>query len=102
MPYSSKQKKAKYQREWIAKRRKSFFKDKHCVKCGSTQNLELDHIDPSRKITHKIWSWSKDKRQKELDKCQVLCSICHTKKSVKESKKKNRKLNNRKRTKLKS
>lgn len=67
----------KYAREWVAARRKKFFQDKFCVICFATENLELDHIDPSTKISHSIWSWSEKRREEELKKCQVLCNSCH-------------------------
>lgn len=70
-----------YQREWIKKRRNSWFQDKCCVKCKSTKNLELDHIDPYSKISNHIWSWSKERRIQELEKCQVLCYSCHKEKT---------------------
>lgn len=71
----------KYQRKWMARRRKEFFDDKSCIECGATENLELDHIDPSEKISHKIWSWAESKRLSEIAKCQVLCGECHKKKT---------------------
>lgn len=55
-----------------------------CVKCGSWENLELDHINPKLKVTHRIWSWSQSKREVELSKCQVLCKICHKEKTSNE------------------
>jgi 5-methylcytosine-specific restriction endonuclease McrA len=78
------EKKREYQRKWMANRRKEYFKDKKCVKCGSTEYLELDHINPETKETHAIWSWSEERRTKELKKCQVLCEKCHLEKSSKE------------------
>lgn len=66
-----------YRRLWKAKRRADFFKDKKCVKCGSTERLELDHIDPSTKIHHNIWTWKLERRLSEIAKCQVLCHECH-------------------------
>lgn len=71
-----------YQRLYVAKRRAAYFKDRHCVKCGSKERLELDHIDPSTKISHNIWSWSEIRRSEELAKCQVLCYDCHKLKTV--------------------
>jgi len=53
----------------------------HVLKCGSWKKLELDHIDPKTKESHKIWSWSEERRNKELKKCQVLCYDCHNIKS---------------------
>lgn len=52
-----------------------------CRSCGSTVDLEVDHIDPKQKITHNVWSWSESRRLNELAKCQVLCSSCHKIKS---------------------
>lgn len=56
-----------------------------CVKCGSWQDLEVDHIDPSAKVSHRIWSWAEDKRIIELEKCQVLCKIHHMEKTSQEN-----------------
>jgi len=83
MPYKDKEKQREYQRNWMRKRREDFFKDKECVACGATDNLELDHIHPNTKDTHRIWSWSKFKREGELKHCQVLCEKCHQKKTGK-------------------
>lgn len=58
-----------------------FFEGKSCVQCGSTENLELDHIDRTTKIDHKIWSWTRVKREAEIAKCQVLCHDCHKEKT---------------------
>lgn len=67
-----------YQREWIAKRRREWFAaNGPCVRCGSSECLELDHRDSSSKVSHKIWSWSKTRREAEIAKCQVLCRACH-------------------------
>jgi hypothetical protein len=67
----------RYQREWVANRRAEWFKDKSCVRCGSTVNLQIDHVDPSKKVSNRIFSWSKMRREEELAKCQVLCGDCH-------------------------
>jgi 5-methylcytosine-specific restriction endonuclease McrA len=53
-----------------------------CVRCGSKENLQVDHKDPTKKVDHKVWSWSKVRREAELAKCQVLCIECHKKKSA--------------------
>ncbi len=68
----------KYQKRWISNRRKSFFKGKKCNWCGAAENLELDHIDSSKKVTHRIWSWCEERRSHEISKCQILCKSCHT------------------------
>ena len=84
MSYKDPEKQREYQRKWRQERRDSWFKDKECISCGSTDNLELDHKDPSTKIDHKIWSWREERRNKELEKCQVLCKDCHENKTVEE------------------
>ena len=75
----------KFQREWLHTRRDGFFFDKPCEKCGSTVCLELDHINPDEKKSHRIWSWSEERRNEELKKCQILCHWCHKEKSTKEN-----------------
>jgi len=84
MPLTGEAKKA-YQREWIRKRRETFFQGKVCVKCGSDENLELDHIDPDTKELQPaaLWSMSDQNPKKiaEIAKCQILCEQCHLIKS---------------------
>ena len=76
---------AKYQREWMKRRRQAWLQENGpCRSCGSEEALEVDHIDPSKKVTHNVWSWSKTKRERELSKCQVLCRPCHKRKTTKE------------------
>jgi len=82
MSYSDKEKQLAYQREWMHNRRMAFFNGKVCVRCGSIDRLELDHIDPEQKISHRIWSWAQEKREAEIAKCQVLCHDCHVKKTA--------------------
>lgn len=74
--------KRKLQREWLAKRRREYFANKVCIKCGSTHNMQLDHIDPDQKVSHRIWSWSAERREAELAKCQVLCEEHHKEKTA--------------------
>jgi len=62
---------------WVAKRRIQYFKTKRCRFCGSTKTLELDHINPIEKESHRIWTWSKERQKEELKKCRVLCHKCH-------------------------
>ena|ERR1035438_9308129 len=71
--------KREYQREWLAKRRSEWIEAQggRCVKCGSVDRLEVDHIDPSTKVASAVWSWSETRRLEELAKCQVLCHDCH-------------------------
>lgn len=93
MPFLSKEDHRIYQLNWIKNRRKEFF-DKHgpCIKCGSDNRLELDHIDPALKVSHKIWSWSWEKIYAEAAKCQILCYDCHKEKISSENKERNKNL----------
>lgn len=50
-----------------------------CHFCGSTENIELHHIDPDTKVSHKIWSWRKERLEAELEKCIGICKECHDK-----------------------
>ena len=59
-------------------RRKEWF-DLHgpCEACGSWIGLEVHHVNPETKVSHRVWSWSKKRRDAELAKCVVLCFTCH-------------------------
>ena len=81
MPYKDKEKQLEYQRRWMRKRRQEFLGDKECTKCGTKDNIEIHHRDPDKKIDHRIWSWSKDRIRKELEKCDFLCYDCHLEKT---------------------
>lgn len=50
-----------------------------CIVCGSTDNLEIDHIDPKTKTMSisKMWSCSKEKYMAEIKLCQLLCYTHH-------------------------
>lgn len=82
MPYADPERQRQYQRERCARIRAEFFAGKRCACCGTTDQLELDHIDPSKKVSHNIWSWSPARRETELVKCQVLCHDCHLEKTI--------------------
>ena len=88
MGYTGKQKR-EYQREWMRKRRESYFAGKTCMLCGSQDRLELDHVDPSTKelAPAALWSMSDQNPKKitELAKCRILCYDCHLVKSKTES-----------------
>lgn len=75
-----------YQRTWMANRRREWIDaNGPCAKCGSSDRLEVDHINPEEKDLHPrlIWSLSPQnpRRIAELAKCQVLCHACHKAKS---------------------
>lgn len=76
-----------YQKAWAKSRRDSWIKDNGpCSHCGSSINLQVDHIDFRLKefSASQLWSRSEKIREKELKKCQVLCGKCHLEKSKKE------------------
>lgn len=54
-----------------------------CVICGSTKQIEFDHIDPKDKSFNiaKMWSYSPSLIKAELEKCQLLCFLCHKEKT---------------------
>lgn len=82
MPYKNIEKQRNWQLIWIKKRRIQWLtQNGPCKQCGSWKQLEVDHIKPETKINHRIWSWAKARRLKELAKCQVLCKKCHRIKS---------------------
>src|SRR4051794_1354101 len=99
MPMATKEEQREYQREWMARRRAEWIAaNGPCALCGSDNDLTIDHINPglkhkslkgknkngTRQGTGGIWSWSKARRDIELAKSRVLCSECHTTKSVNE------------------
>lgn len=73
----------KYQNNWLKSRRRAWLDlNGPCKHCGSSENLEIDHINPAEKTDHRIWSWSKVRLEEELKKCQVLCRVCHRRKTT--------------------
>lgn len=88
MPYKDRKVRNAYGLEWRNRRRREWFEiHNQCAECGSKEDLELDHIDPLTKVSHRIWSWSKEKRESELAKCHPLCADCHKKKTKEDIKK---------------
>ncbi len=77
MPMRDRQAMRNYQREWRAARRARYASGQSCARCGSTERLEIDHIDPLLKVSNAIWSWSIPRLEEELAKCQWLCNSCH-------------------------
>jgi hypothetical protein len=55
-----------------------------CAQCGSAEDLEFDHIDPTTKdfsIT-KMWNRGPEVLLPELKKCQLLCKEHHIAKTM--------------------
>lgn len=79
-------KKREYQRNWMRKRREAAveYLGGLCVKCGSSEELEFDHEDPSKKEfnVNSLLSRRWEVQKLELDKCQLLCNTCHLDKTV--------------------
>jgi hypothetical protein len=55
-----------------------------CVKCGSKEKLEIDHIDRTSKEfkADQLRSQTIEIFWKEIKKCQLLCCTCHRYKTV--------------------
>lgn len=54
-----------------------------CVICGTTENLEIDHIDWREKgfNLNRLWSVAIHRFLEELSKCQLLCDSHHKEKT---------------------
>lgn len=52
-----------------------------CARCEGTDDLEFHHIDPTTKVTTiaRASSFSEERWQAELAKCELLCQPCHKK-----------------------
>ena len=73
------------QRVYMERRRTAWIEaNGPCRYCGSSEDLEVDHVDPATKVSSKFWHWSAERRSMELAKCQVLCRVCHAKKTAQE------------------
>lgn len=79
MPYKDPDKQRAFQRVRVAARRRAYLRGKVCVDCGERDPavLEFDHIDPTEKDSHRIWSWATARLEAELAKCEVRCRPCH-------------------------
>lgn len=77
MPYRDKDKQRAWQNAWMKKRRQVWIEENGPCACGSEVDLEIHHKDPTKKVTHRVWSWRQDRRLKELAKCIVECKQCH-------------------------
>jgi 5-methylcytosine-specific restriction endonuclease McrA len=84
MPLKDKAALREYQNNWTRQRRQNWIDSQggKCCECGSSDRLEVDHIDPTKKVSHRVFNWSYERREVELAKCQVLCHECHLKKTV--------------------
>lgn len=71
--------------DWSIKRRKEnrnflvAYLGGKCEGCGSRDNLQFDHKDPSNKAFHIATNLTSSRRRlvEEAKKCQLLCYPCH-------------------------
>ncbi len=78
MPYKDSERQRQYQLDSLKQRRLAWLKEHGpCTACASWEGLQVDHVDPAQKVSHRIWSWSEARRKVELQKCQPLCLTCH-------------------------
>ena len=57
-----------------------------CVNCGTTDQLEFDHIDRETKQYNisAIYHYTLEVFINEVNKCQLLCKGCHIEKNIRE------------------
>lgn len=78
MPYADPDVQRAYQNEWTKRRRLEWVQEHGpCIDCGTWEYLTVDHVDASRKVTHRVWTWAQERRERELAKCVVRCWPCH-------------------------
>lgn len=83
MPYKDYNKKmAEYMTKRYHRRRKLILErlGGKCNYCGSTEDLEIDHIDPFKKevkINKRLSGLAESKSEAEIEKCQLLCKACN-------------------------
>jgi hypothetical protein len=53
-----------------------------CRRCGTWDDLEVDHVDPKTKSFSVTFTEGKARLEAELAKCQVLCVPCHIQKAI--------------------
>lgn len=92
MPFKDPDLRRAYQAEWLRSRRDRGISvlGGACARCGSTDDLEVDHVDPASKDprlrsatgTGTLWSWSWERVLAELKKCQLLCRKHHLEKTA--------------------
>lgn len=55
-----------------------------CARCGDSEELDFDHIDPLTKIMSIARASSRSETffWEEVEKCQLLCKPCHLEKTA--------------------
>jgi hypothetical protein len=80
MSYKDLATRREYNRNWLLARRLEWESKQECALCGRRYpdvRIEAHHRDQSQKVSHRIWSWSEERRAAELKKCTPLCNECH-------------------------
>lgn len=90
--YADERKQAEYQQRYQPSYQRRRYEEKHaaliahlggrCIRCGSLNDLQFDHVDPSTKCFSIMerWKLSIEDLAEELAKCQLLCHPCHAEK----------------------
>ncbi len=77
MPYKDRAKQRAYQNRWVQQRRSEWLAaNGPCSKCGCDKDLRIASADPKNAVSHRVWSWRKEKREAVLAMCVVLCLDC--------------------------
>jgi 5-methylcytosine-specific restriction endonuclease McrA len=79
MTYTREQRRV-YQAEYRKRRRNRAIEllGGKCSECGTTENLELNHIDPSQKrFSLGKWDGTAEEYWREVVKCNLLCHEHH-------------------------
>ena len=88
LSYANKKMQRAHQRAWMRKRRLGYIMKLggKCRLCASKKGLQFDHINPKTKTCAigGIWSRTAKVIEAELAKCQLLCALCHKKKTAEE------------------
>lgn len=76
-----------YHREYYKKRRQEIldYLGGACVVCGTSDSLEVDHINKTEKSFNISKKMSVKNNSTELDKCQLLCQKHHREKTSREN-----------------
>lgn len=79
------QSKRKEALKWL----KSYFEDHHCIECDESdfKVLQFDHVRGKRKfsIPTGLKNYSMEEVLKEIEKCEVRCANCHTRRHFDEN-----------------
>lgn len=84
MGYKDKEAQRAYQRKWMKAKRERLLASLggKCVKCGTTEGLEFDHVEHWKKTASVNAILSSRRVESEVEKCQVLCEWCHYHKTM--------------------